>query len=359
MSEATEQDEPAELANEEHRALGWAAAGAVLVIVWLVMPIGVGILLGTSLAFMMQPIFQRLCDHIGKRWAAAVTVVGSMVAVAGMATGLAWLFVARGTELANRLIASFGPGGVGEGIVADVSKLTVRFGISHGDLVTRARSFASDLASRAGSAAQMLATTVGGALLALLFAMLAMHFILCNWQAVSRRSQETFPLRPEYTAALFTEFRNVGRTTLLGAVGTSIAQGVFATIGYAIAGVPEPLFFGAATALASFVPVVGVLLVLVPITAGLFMVGLPGHAIVVIVWGLVLVVGVCDYVIRPRLVRGESDVPSLVTFAALFGGIEVFGLQGLVIGPIVMSLAISILRLYAAEARKRRNITEP
>src|SRR5450432_1252992 len=168
-------DEEPELAREEHRALGWAAAGAVAVIVWLVMPIGVGILLGSFLAFMMQPIFERLCARIGARWAAAVTVAGSTLALASLVAGAAWLFVARGAELANRLIASFGAGGTAEGILADVSKLTARFGISHDDLVARARGFASDLAMRAGGAAQTLATTVGSALLALLFAMLAMH----------------------------------------------------------------------------------------------------------------------------------------------------------------------------------------
>src|SRR6185295_2802688 len=103
--------------------------------------------------------------------------------------------------------------------------------------------------------------TLGNTLLGLLFAMLSMHYILRNWQTVSRRAQETFPLRPDYTAALFAEFHSVGRTTLLGAAGTALAQGVFATVGYAIAGVPEPTFFGTATAVASFVPGVGVLLV--------------------------------------------------------------------------------------------------
>jgi predicted PurR-regulated permease PerM len=73
---------------------------------------------------------------------------------------------------------------------------------------------------------------------------------------------------------------------------------------------------------------------------------------------------VSDYVIRPRIVRGESKVPALVTFAALFGGVEVLGFKGLIVGPVLMALAITILRLYAAETRKRRSLlveptTEP
>ncbi len=350
---------PEDIAREEHRALGWAALIAVAAILWLVMPIGVGILLGAFLAFMVQPIFVWMSARVGMRWGAAATVVLSTLTVAGMFGGLAWLFVARGTMLANQLIESFGPGGMASRGLTEVARVTARFGVPQERLVTGARGLADEVIARAAGIAETLASTLGNTLLGLLFAMLSMHYILRNWGAVSRRAQETFPLRPVYTAALFAEFHEVGRTTLLGAAGTALAQGVFATIGYWIAGVPEPTFFGAATAVASFVPGVGVLLVIVPVTLGLFLVGFAGHAIALIAWGVVLVVGVCDYVIRPRLVRGETKVPSLVTFAALFGGVEVLGLEGLIVGPVVMALAISVLRLYASEARRRRQLPTP
>jgi len=147
-------------------------------------------------------------------------------------------------------------------------------------------------------------------------AMLAMHYILRNGERVSDRIADVVPLRPAYTMALVAEFRRVGRATLFGSVVTGAVQGGFATIGFWIAGVPEPLFFGAATALASFVPVVGVLLVIVPTSIGLAVTGHVVSALIALGWGLVFVVGVSDYVIRPRLVRGEANVPSIVTLAS-------------------------------------------
>jgi len=345
-----------DVARAEHRALGWAAAAAVIAIVWLVRPIGVGILLGTCLAFMAQPLFVRLRPRLGVAWSGAITVVVTTLAVAGTIGGVVWLFISRGSELADRVVASSGPGGVTHAALAVAARATDRFGISEEDLLAHARALAITASGRAGEAATALAATVGSTLLGLLFVVLSMHYILCNWQQVSRRAQDTFPLRPAYTAALFDEFRAVGRTTLLGAAGTSLAQGVIATIGYAIAGVPQPLLFGAATAVASFVPAVGVLLVVVPVGVGLFLVGDVGNGIFELAWSLVLVVALCDYVIRPRLVRGERKVPQLVTFAAMFGGVEVLGLEGLIVGPVVMTLAISVLRLYADEARKLRQV---
>jgi predicted PurR-regulated permease PerM len=114
--------------------------------------------------------------------------------------------------------------------------------------------------------------------------------------------------------------------------------------------VPEPAFFGAATAVASFIPVAGVLLVIVPIALGEFLSGDAVSGIVVLAWSMVFVVGICDYVIRPRLVRGETKLPALYTFAALFGGVGTFGLKGLILGPVLVSMALAVLRIYGDES---------
>ena len=63
-----------------------------------------------------------------------------------------------------------------------------------------------------------------------------------------------------------------------------------------------------------------------------------------------VVVGFSDYVIRPRLV-GDEGMPAVLTFLALFGGLEVLGLPGLIAGPVLMALAVAVLRLYAREVR--------
>jgi len=339
--------------REQRSALRWASLLAVLVMFWLLIPIGIGILLGTFLAFMVEHGHDRLRTWIGARWAAIATVAGASVGLALTLGGLGWLFVAKGTTLARMLIDAFKPGAPGDRALTALGHLTDRIGIPQDALTDRAQALVSDIADRTADIAATIASTTGSALLGLFFAMLAMFYVLRNWEKMTNRAQETFPLRPDYTRALFEEFRTVGRTTLLGAIGTGIAQGLFATIAYWIGGVPEPIFFGAATAVASFVPAVGTLLVIIPVTIGLFLVDMPGHATLELAFSLVFVVAVCDYVIRPRLVQGETKVPALITFASLFGGVEAFGLKGLILGPVLMSLALAVLRLYAAEARGR------
>ena len=358
MSLTTEEQDD-EVTREEHGALKWAALAAALAIMWLVMPIGVGILLGMLLAFVMQPLYGRLTPKLGVAWSALAFVLGSTLALVGTVVALLWLFVTKGVSLAKELIAILGPGGMGGDLLGWVGGKTARIGITPDDLTRRARSLAELAAARMASEADTLVGALASSLLGAFFAMLTMHFMLRNWETVSFRAQETFPLRPDYTRALFGEFRRVGRTTLMGTIVTGLAQGVLATIGYWIAGLPEPIFFGAVTAVASLVPAVGTMLVWVPAGIVLIVMGHPGRGIFELVWGGLLVVALSDYVIRPRLVGGESEVPSLVTFAALFGGVEVFGLKGLIVGPVLMSLAVAVLRLYANETRLRRHLGAP
>jgi predicted PurR-regulated permease PerM len=64
-------------------------------------------------------------------------------------------------------------------------------------------------------------------------------------------------------------------------------------------------------------------------------------------------------VIRPRLVGDPEDMPALLTFVALFGGVELMGLAGLIVGPVLMSLALAALRIYEGEAMRLRERPPP
>jgi len=353
----TVEEEAAEVSREEHGALKWAAVAAVVVIAWLVMPIGVGILLGMLLAFVMQPLYGRLRPRLGAAWSAFVVVIGSTFAFAGGVFLLGWLFVTKGVLLARQLIEIVGPGGMADRVLSWVGSKTEHIGVTTAELTHRARFLAEEAAARTASDADTIIGGLASFLLGAFFVMMTMHFMLRNWDSVSVRAQETFPLRPDYTRSLFAEFKRVGRTTLMGTIVTGLAQGILATIGYWIAGLPEPIFFGALTAVASLVPAVGTLLVWVPAGIVLIVTGSPGRGVFELVWCSALVVALSDYYIRPRLVGSESEMPSLVTFSALFGGVEVFGLKGLVVGPVLMSVAVAVLRLYAHETRLRRHNT--
>jgi predicted PurR-regulated permease PerM len=348
-----------ELAGDERRALRWSALLAVAAIVWLVRPVGMGVFLGMLMAFAFQPLHERALLRLPAAPAALVTVIISSLIVAVTLGGLGWLLVRDGILLGRDVVASLGSGGMVRDAIASVARVTSRVGISGDDLTARVKQLAESTVTGAASVAEAVASTAASSLLAFFFAMLTMYFILRHWRSLSAAAQETLPLRPDYTRRLFEEFRVVGRSTLLGTVGAGLSQGATATLGYWMAGMPRPEFFGAATALASLVPAVGTLLVWVPAGIGLIVLGHAWRGVFILIWGSAIVTMLNDYVVRPRLVGGQSSVPALATFIALFGGVEALGLKGLVVGPVVMSLAVAVLRLYAGEARQQRMKAKP
>ena len=346
-----------EAIRDQRRALGWASLAAVGVILWLMRPVGMGILLGALMAFTFQPMYERVVRHWPPPAAALATVLGSTLAIVTTFGGLVWLLVRDGTILGREVVEALGPGGGARRVAVAVSDVTSRVGISAEDLEAKARRLIENGVAGAASVAEAIASATASTALALFFLVMTMYVILRRWQVVSATAQETLPLRPQYTLMLFEEFRRVGRTTLLSTIVTGFVQGTLATIGYWIVGLPRPLFFGALTAVASPVPGVGTMLVWVPAGIVLILLGHPGRGILDLTWGILVVTGIPDYIIRPRLVGGESELPALLTFTALFGGAEVFGLKGLILGPVLMAVAIAVLRLYADEARSRRRGT--
>ncbi len=343
----------------ERQALSVFAMAAIAAIVWVVQPVGIGILLGMLIAFTMQPFYERLVKRHGRRGLIALScVIVSTIALIATVGGLTSLFITRGSVMMQVLIASLGP----DGKLRELGmRLASRSGPLHfqfDEITAKLRDAAADLASRAAAIAAVVATTTFDILLMLLFAMMTLSFVLRRWNEITLRAEEMLPIRPRYTRAILEEFQRVGRTTLLGTVVTGLAQGAFAALGYWMTGVPEATFLGAATAIMSLVPGVGTLLVWVP--AGVFLVitGHPGMAVLELVWGSLIVVGASDYIIRPRLVGGHGTMPPLFTFAALFGGVEVFGLAGLLLGPLIMAVSFAILRIFAQDAEERRALGE-
>jgi predicted PurR-regulated permease PerM len=343
------------VAARESRALEWCAGGAAVVIAWLTLPVATGLLLGTLMGFSIQPVHEAFERRIKSPVLAAfATVLVTAIVILGSVGGLGSLFVTRAVALTRSLLQALGPDGSLSGFLQSVTGLLEHLGLSVDLLTHKLRDAASEIASLSATFAEAAASATASGLLALFFALLSMHWILRRWDGLPERLEIVSPLRPEYTRALLAEFERVGRSTLLGTVVTGVAQGLLATVGFWITGAPEPFFFGTATAIASLVPGVGTLLVWVPVGVFMILAGHPVAGFAELVWGTVVTMGISDYVIRPWLLGGDEGMPTLVTFVALFGGVEVFGFKGLVVGPVVMSIAVATLRLYAREAAARR-----
>jgi predicted PurR-regulated permease PerM len=295
----------------------------------------------------------------GPGLAAVLLAVGSACTIVGGLVVLAYFIAERGVFAVNALVHAFDPGGPLRGVVTRVETATKGSPIGPIDVAARLRDLATSAATELTGWAAQLASLTFTFVLMLFFTIMTTFFVLRHWSAIGQRAERMLPLHPVHTRVLLAEFQRVGSEVFIGTLLTGLAQGLLAGIGYAIVSVPESALLGALTAICSLVPVVGTLLVWVPVGLILMFTSAVGSGIFVLVWGALVVGVLCDYVIRPRLVRGKGHVPTLFTFIALFGGVEVFGLVGLIVGPVIASVALALLRTYdrallAAEARKLR-----
>jgi predicted PurR-regulated permease PerM len=140
-------------------------------------------------------------------------------------------------------------------------------------------------------------------------------------------------------------FSSVARATLKGKLVIGVVQGGLAGAAFAVAGIGGAVFWGTVTAIASLIPLVGTGLIWIPVVMYLAMIGRPATAVGVAAW-CGLVVGAVDNVLGPVLVGRETKMPDLLVLLTTLGGLGLFGAAGIMIGPIVGALFITVWDLW-------------
>lgn len=199
--------------------------------------------------------------------------------------------------------------------------------------------------------------SVAGVFVAFAFVLLAAFFFYVDGEAIVAELKVLSPLPKQYDDEFTTRFRDVVDATFLGQVVTSLAQGIVTGIGLLIAGVPGSLFWGAVTAVASLLPFVGAAIVWIPAVVYLYIDAGMGHrgyfgAIFLTIWCLV-VVSLIDNVVRPWVMKDKAELPAIPLLFSVIGAMHAFGFVGLVIGPLVLSMFLTIINIYKRSFRTR------
>lgn len=198
---------------------------------------------------------------------------------------------------------------------------------------------------------QNLLSTVSTFAFDLAMMLIALFFLLSDGNHLVDWIKRVSPLGPSRTNELLKEFRVVARSVIGANLVTGLLQSVVATIGYLIASVPQPLFFGLLTLLTSFIPSVGTAIVSLPLAGLLLLMGHPWAALFLAIWSVVLVSSV-DNLARPWLIKGDLDVHGALIFFSIIGGISVFGVVGIVVGPMTLVWFLTMVRFYRRDVRE-------
>lgn len=184
----------------------------------------------------------------------------------------------------------------------------------------------------------------------LLLVIFTMFFLFRDGRGLLRRIMHLTPLSNKYDKLIWMKFRDVSYTTIVATFITSLAQAIAGAIGFIVVGLPG-LLAGILVFIFSFLPYVGTAFVWLPAAIYLLIIGKVWQAVFLFFWGLIII-SLIDNLLRPYLIKDKAQVHPLIIFFSIFGGIIVLGIWGIIFGPLVVALAVTILHIYELEFSK-------
>lgn len=183
--------------------------------------------------------------------------------------------------------------------------------------------------------------------ISLVLIVLIMYFFFVDGKKMLQRLMHLIPLSDKYNEEIFHKFRAVSQTTFLSTFVAAVAQGVVGAIGFAIIGFP-PFLAGVMVALLSLLPYIGSAFFYVPVGLYYLLIGNIWQGIFILLWGT-LVIGTIDNIIRAYMIKDEAEINPIFVLLSILGGIVLFGFWGVILGPLVIALAVTVFHIYELE----------
>ena len=182
--------------------------------------------------------------------------------------------------------------------------------------------------------------------IALLLFML--YYMLAHGKEIESYLIKVIPLKNANVHLLAVETKRIVKVSALGIPIISLVQGLTATIGYYLFGVNEYILWGFLTGVFAFFPIVGTMIIYVPLVLFMFVSGSKSLAVGLGVYSLV-VTGNIDYVVRITLLNKMGHIHPVITVIGVIAGLSMFGFIGLIFGPLLVNYVILLYRIYTNE----------
>ena len=183
-----------------------------------------------------------------------------------------------------------------------------------------------------------------------------LYYLLVNGRETERYLGKVIPLKHENVNLLAGETKMMIKANALGIPIICIIQGAFAALGYWIFGIEDWGLWGFVTGVFAFFPLVGTMIIWVPLVGYLFIHGDNWHAIGLTIYSVV-VTGNVDYLARLKLMKYMGDVHPLITVLGVIVGLNLFGFIGLIFGPLLVSYFLIMVKIYINEFDKNPEVT--
>jgi predicted PurR-regulated permease PerM len=303
------------------------------------------------LAFIAHPALLQLDRLIRNRTAAALLITALLALVIAVPT--AWLSsklafeatVSLGQFVHRGGIAQAGSQALHSETITSIELWLERQGLRIEDVrhwMERASTYLTGyFAANVATLARNLVTFVIGVVIMLF----SFFYLLRDGEDYFEFVRALTPLNEEDKTMVFETLSSILSSTMRGLLLTALLEGILLGLGYLVTGVPNALLLGAASGAAGLLPIGGTAFIWVPAVIYLWVTVGWGWAVVLLVWG-VIVVGVIDNLLKPITIGQGSGIPAVALFFGITGGLEVYGPLGLFAGPAVIAVFAALIRVY-------------
>ncbi len=306
-----------------------------------------------ALAVIAAPVYRRLRARlVSPTLASLLTVILVVVVVIVPALVLARALFHEAAALVQQTA------GDSEGLRSAIDRMPVVGGVfrwldARIDVTDAA---VESLRNAAGSVSSALSAFVAGSMRVLGqigAAIFILFYLLRDGEEILGATMRFIPLDPDFSRAMFERIARTLRVSLGGKFVTSAIQGLLGGASFAWFGLPAPVFWGFVMGCLSLFPVIGAFLVWGPVAIHFLANGDWLQALLLTAWG-VLVINPVDNLLGPVLVGTTLRIHALPMFFSVLGGIAAFGAAGVVIGPLVVAVAVSVFEEASARNGMRR-----
>lgn len=177
------------------------------------------------------------------------------------------------------------------------------------------------------------------------FTLLSLYYLFKDGAPLFRKLKELIPVPVREKDLLLSRFKDMVYATIYGGILIAIIQGLMGGVAFWILGLHSPVLWGMAMAFLSFIPIGGTALVWGPAALWLFLRGNFLRGVLLLIIGI-LGISMVDNFLRPYVISSRTKIHPLLLFFAVLGGIQSFGLIGIVVGPLIATLCLTLIEIY-------------
>jgi len=175
-----------------------------------------------------------------------------------------------------------------------------------------------------------------------------LFYLLIDRKVIVANIFKLSPLKNKYDRALLDKFYSISRATIKGTFFLSILQGFCGGILFWAVGVHSPVILALLMTIAAIIPAIGTAFVWLPTALVMMISGNIRAGIIIIIVGL-LIISTLDNILRPKLIGNDAQMLPILVLLSTLGGLEFFGIYGLIIGPLILSFCVALWEIYSVE----------